>query len=1018
MNSIKHTVSIFFLLWFAFTSHAQQTITGKVTTQSDGQPLPGVSIIQKGTTNGTTTNFDGNFKIQMVTGSTLVFSYIGFLTQEVPITATTTNLQIAMDENTAQLDEVVVGYGTQKKSDVTGAVVSVKVGQLKRIPLARADEVLQGQVAGVQINNNDAAPNGSVSIRIRGVSSINGGSNPLVVIDGVQGASMRDVHPNDIKSIEVLKDASATAIYGSRGASGVILITTKRGYKNSEPTFTYNTFVTLHEVRKTLDLLSPGQYARYINENRGARSLPKVFSNEEIAWFDAGGGTDWQDAIFRVGTTLNHHININGGTESTVYSISGDFLESAGIVLGSQYKRFSVRPNISVVLNDKLKFNLNSFVNLTKDNPTVLNQRDRQGSPIFASFRFAPTKLIFDANGTYSQPGGGAGPNTEFNPVALAVEPIRDNYSNRLILNPSIEYTIAKGVTAKIMGSYQLIDDENNFYYNELVVNGNESDRKASVSNSKFQSFQNTNILTYETDFDKKHNLKLTGVFEQQKIKFNSNYAGARGFLTNSVTYNDLSLGETPDIPYSIRTEQSLESFMGRINYAFDSKYLITLTGRSDAASVFAENNKRAFFPSVALGWNASKEKFLAASKTINNLKLRASYGAVGNAAIQPYQSLSQLVTGSYFSFNGDALVSGVSLSTKAPNPNLKWETTKQLNIGVDVSMFDGRLGLTVDYYKKNTRNLLLKKALPQASGFRTQLINAGEVENKGFELLLSGSPIRNDNFEWSSRLTFTKNHNEVIALNGNERELRLGGAGLPGFSDAIWLEVGQPIGLVRGLEYDGVWKSNEAILAAAYGVSPGSPKYVDQNNDGVINDKDIVNIANALPDYTFSWNNTFSYKGIDLNVLMIGVQGNEIYNIARSLQESRDEGTSTVLQNVWTPDNENTDIPGHNALGAFRNSSRWVEDGSYIRIKNITLGYNFPDKLIESLGISSLRIYATGTNLLTFTKYSGFDPESNNAQDIANTAGSGSSTDAFAGVDLASFPSQKKYTVGLDIKF
>ncbi|MCY4561039.1 MAG: TonB-dependent receptor [Flavobacteriaceae bacterium] len=996
---------------------AQEIVNGSVISKIDAQPLPGVSILVKGTTNRTTTDFDGNFSIKAPSDGVLIFTYIGFLSQEVDIN-TANNLQITLVENVSKLDEViVVGYGTQRKRDVTGAVASVEIDELQSIPLARADEVLQGQVAGVQINNNDASPNGDVSIRIRGVSSINGGSNPLIIIDGLQGASISDVHPNDIKSIEVLKDASATAVYGSRGASGVILITTKKGAKETKRSFTYNMYTTIHEVRETLDLLSPGEYARYINENREVRSLPEVFSEADVSAFDMGAGTDWQDAIFRTGTTTNHHINVSGGTENTVYSVSGDFLDVKGIVLRSHFKRISVRPNISIDLTDNLKLNLNSFINLSKYNPTVLNHRDRQGSPIFASFRFSPTKPIFNEDGSYSQPGGGAGPNTEFNPVALAVEPIRDNYSNRIILNPSVQYTIVKGLTANIMGSYQLIDDENNFYYNESVVNGGESDREASISDSKFQSFQNTNLLSYGTDLGK-HNIKITGLYEQQKIKFNSNSANSRGFLTNAVTYNNLSLGKTQGIPFSIRTEQSLESFMGRINYSYDGKYLLTLTGRSDAASVFAENNKKSFFPSVAIGWNISKENFLVDSNTVNNLKLRASYGEVGNAAIQPYQSLSQLATGSNFSFNAGQLTNGVNLSAQAPNPDLKWETTEQINVGLDLSMFNGQLSLTTDYYKKNTTDLLLERALLQASGFQTQLVNAGEVQNKGVELLLSLSPVRNENFEWNNTMVFTKNENEVLSLNGEETKISLGGAGLPGFSDAIWLETGQPIGLIRGLQYDGVWKSDESILAAAYGVIPGAPKFVDQNNDGQINDADIVNIANALPDYTFSWNNTFRYQNLDLNVLVIGVQGNDIYNIARSLQESRDEGTSTALLNAWTPNNEDTDIPGHNSLGDFRNSSRWVENGSYIRIKNIILGYNFPERLTNLLGISSARIYTSGTNLFTFTDYTGFDPESNNARDIANDAGNGSSADAFAGVDLASFPSQKKYTLGLDIKF
>ncbi|QTD38970.1 TonB-dependent receptor [Polaribacter batillariae] len=981
------------------------TVQGTVKADSDKSVLPYVNIIIKGTQIGVSTDFDGNFTIAAPNNGTLVISYLGYVTKEVEINKQKT-INIFLKEDAQQLDEiVVVGYGSQKKSDVVGSVSSVKVSDIQNIPLPRADEALQGQVAGVNITNNDASPNANISIRVRGVTSINGGNNPLIVIDGVQGASLSDIHPNDIESMEVLKDASATAIYGSRGASGVILITSKKG-RNRKPVITYNTFMSIHQVRKKLDLMNAFQYSNFINENRTARGLPTVFTNAEIDNFRTNS-TDWQNEIFRTGISTNHHLNISGGSDNIVYSLSGDFIENKGVVLGSKYTRYSFRPNITYKHNDKLKINLNSFVSLAKDNPTVLNSRDRQGSPIYAALLFSPTKPVFNADGTYSQPGGGAGSNTEFNPVALALEPIRDNFSDRIILNPSVEYDFNENFSIKVMGSFQSIKDENNFYYNEKVVNGGESDREASIANSKWTSYQNSNILTYNKKI-KDHNVKITGVFEQQIIKSNNNFISSSNFLSNANTYNNLGLGASPGIPFSYKEEQSLESFMARIDYSYKGKYSVTLTGRSDASSVFAKNNKRAFFPSVGLAWNVSEEKFLRDAKNINSLKIRASYGEIGNAAISPYQSLSQLVTGANFSFNGSTLTSGVNLSTQAENPNLKWETTKQLNFGFDLGLFNGALNIVADYYKKNTVDLLQERALFQASGFQTQLVNAGEVLNEGFEIAISGTPVRNDKFKWNTNLTFSMNRNEVLSLTDNQTSVRLGGAGLPGFSDAIWLEVGQPIGLIKGLEYAGVWKSNEAVLASAYGTTPGSPKYVDQNNDGVINNDDFINIANALPDYTFGWNNTFTYGNFSLNTLIIGSQGNDIYNIGRSRTESSDDGTSVNLLNAWTPNNENTNVPGHDQVGAFRNSSRWVEDGSYLRLKNVTLGYDFSDEVTNSLNISSLRLYFTGTNLLTITDYTGFDPESNNSNGV----------DTFAGVDLATYPSQKRYTLGLDIKF
>ncbi len=1007
----KLSILLLFLL-ITSISFAQQTITG-IVTAVDNQPLPGVTILLKGTTTGTTTDFDGNFSIEAPSNGVLIFSYIGFLTQEAAIN-NQTKLSITLKEDISRLDEViVVGYGTQKKSDITGAVTSVKVGELTSIPLARTDEVLQGQVAGVQINNNDASPNASSTIRIRGVSSINGGSNPLIIIDGTQGASLSDVHPNDIKSIEVLKDASATAIYGSRGAAGVILITTKKG-RLEKPTLTYNGYTTLHSIREKLDFMNGSQYAQYINRNRVVRGIAEVFSPTQLSDIAASGGTDWQDEIFRSGITQNHHLTIGGGTEDLDYNISGDFLDTKGIIIGSNYKKFSGRTNIGLKLSEKLKVKVNMFANFAKDNPTVLDTRDAFGSPVYAALLFSPTKPIFEADGSYSQPGGGFGPTTEYNPVALALEPIRNNYSNTILFNPKVEYNILDVLTASVGASYQLNDSENNFYYNEKVIAGSDTDRQASISDSKWSRYQNTNILTYEDVFNEKHNLKITGVFEQQTTKFNSNFSSGNGFFSNANLYDALENSANPTKPSSYAEKSDLESYMGRLNYAYNNLYSLTLTWRADRTSVF-QNNQWGYFPSAGIAWNISNERFLENSKVINNLKLRGSYGEVGNQGVGPYQTLDQLRTGSNVSFGGGTLTTGLSLSTQLGNPDLKWETTEQMNIGVDLGMFNGRLSLTADYYKKNTTDLLLERNVLAASGSLTQLVNAGEVENKGFEIALSGKPIVIGDFEWDTNVTFTKNENEVVALNDGKTELSVGGAGTPGFSDAIWLEVGQPIGLIRGYKFDGIWKSDEAILAAAYGVTPGSPKYVDQNNDGIINSDDIVNIAKALPDYTFGWNNTFKYRGLSLNVFVIGVQGNDILNIGRYLTE-RNDGLSTALLNRWTPTNENTNIPGHNQVGTRRNSSRWVEDGSYIRIKNITLGYNLPSKVTESLSISSAKIYFTGSNLFTFTDYLGYDPESNNATSLLSDSSGNAST--YAGIDTASYPSQKKFTIGLDIKF
>jgi TonB-linked SusC/RagA family outer membrane protein len=1003
---------------FSIATFAQQTVKGSVTAV-DKQALPGVSIAIKGAIVGTISDLDGHFSLNVKPKDVLVFSYLGFKTQELTV-GNRTSIEIVMDEDVALLDEVVVvGYGTQKKSDITGSVSSVKPKDIQNISMTRTDEALQGQVAGVQVINNDASPNAKISVRIRGVNSINAMSEPLVIIDGMQGGSMSDVHPNDIESIEVLKDASATAIYGSRGAGGVILISTKKG-NSMKPSITYNGFFSLQQIRKKMDLMNAEEYANYINQNRLARGLAEIFTGQTAPEYYRDKSVDWQNEIYRLGQTQNHHLTIGGKAENITYSIAGDYLDTKGIVINSQYQKFSLRSNFSINLHEKIRLNLNTFFASSKDRPTTLDTRDQYGSPVYAALNFAPTRPVFEEDGAYSKPGGGYGSNTEYNPVALAREPVNINRLNTTIINPELEFQILKNLKFQTSASYQLLDGEYDWYYNEKIIGSStpedKSIRTASISDDRWMHFQNTNLLNFEDIFAEKHRVGITAVAEQQFTKSTSNYAAASGFFTNEKQYKNLGLGENAITPSSYESYQTLLSFMGRLNYTYLDRYSLALTMRSDGASVFAKNNKWGYFPSVGVAWNLSNEKFMENLTTLNNLKLRVSYGSVGNQAIYPYQSLDLLITGvkpSYSFDGGSTLNPGVALSTIAGNPNLKWEVTKQLNTGIDLSLYKGRLNLTVDVYQKITTDLLFEKQLYLASGQATQMVNAGKIQNRGIELVLGGIPIQTKRFDWNSNFTFALNRSKVLALNEWIKELNLGNPGMPGFNDAIRLEVGQPIGLVKGFRYEGVWKSDDRILAGAYGVEPGSPKYYDKDNNGIIDSNDMVTIAKTLPDFTYGWNNNFRFGNITLSILMVGVQGNDIVNLGRFMIEGNSDGLSRNLLQRWTPENENTNIPGHDELGNQRNSSQWVEDGSYLRVKNLTLGYNFPSNLLKKTRINSLRIYATGTNLLTLTKYTGYDPEANNASGIAN-----GDTGPFSGFDMGSYPSQRRYTIGLDITF
>lgn len=987
---------------------ADLTVKGKVTDEK-GEGIPGVSVLLKGTTTGTATDANGSYALTLPDGNgTLLFSYIGYLTEEIAI-----NNRSAIDASLAPdikaLSEVVVvGYGTQRKSDLTGAVSSISPKEMRDQPVARVDQALQGRSPGVMIQNNDASPNGSVTIRIRGANSINGNNDPLVVINGFIGGDLTSVNPNDIENIEVLKDASATAVYGSRGANGVILITTKKGTVG-KTVVQYNTFLNFQSLRKKLDLLSAGDYAETVNANRKELGVAEVFSPTEIAGFKANGGTDWQDQIFRNALQQSHQLSISGGNDKVNYFLSGNFVDNVGIIKGTSFKRYSVRSNIESNLNAKVKVGLNLFLVKSEDHPTTLNAfaGSNSGSPVFSARLWAPTLAVYNADGTYTLPtSSNAGPRTLYNPLAMALEPIRDNRQNTTEFNTYVEYTILKGLTARIMGGARSIDDENSYYINNRP--SGVGDAEAGITNKMFTSLQNTNQLTYQKTIANDHNLSITAVYEQQREEFNSNFAGSKGFLTDAVTYNNMGLGSFSQTPFTTKTTKTIQSLVGRVNYAYQSKYSASFTTRYDGASVFGNEHKWGFFPSVGLAWNINQEEFLKNSTQVSNLKLRASYGITGSQAINPYQSLDQLGTVIY-AINGSTKSSGVTLGSLA-NPDLRWEKTAQANVGLDVGLFNDRVLFSADYYQKTTSDLLMLVPVPLTSGYETVLKNVGKVENKGIELSLGGTPLDGE-FKWRSSANLAINRNKVLALSG-EKEIALGDPGLPNFGNTVFLTVGQPMGVLKGYIQNGTWSTAEADEAIKYGAKPGYPKYVDQNNDSQIDDKDIAIMGSTFPKFTYGFTNTFSYKGVDLNVLIQGVASSKTYNLGRVYMDrfSGDaDATSTAILDRWTPTNQDTDVPSFEGTSSGYEkvkSSRWLENSSYLRVKNITLGYNLPKSLLANMKLSAVRFYVSGVNLITVTKYTGYDPEAR------------TNVDRLGGIDLASYPSQKAYTVGLNVTF
>jgi TonB-linked SusC/RagA family outer membrane protein len=1012
-------------------------VTG-VVIDNEGEPLPGVSILIKGTTVGTITELNGHYSIEIPTGSgqpvVLVYSFIGFKVQEIAVGNQTT-IDVTLEVETLGLDEVVVvGYGSQKKSDVTAAISSIKAEDIVLLPTARVDQAIQGRTSGVYVLNTDGSPGGKTMIRIRGLNSINGGNEPLIVIDGLQGGDLESLNPMDIQSMEILKDASATAIYGSRGANGVILITTKLG-RPGKPVIDASASVGIQNLLRQLPTLSAGDYARHVNAqemtNTGGGNIPTPkFTDAEIAEYDRNGGTNWQDEIYETGVMQNYNLAMSGAMENLRYMVSANYLDHQGILKNSQYNRLSLRTNINADIAKWVDFGLNyAFTKETYKSPPFRDEEENgwTGQAVNNAARWAPTEPVYDDQGNYWKHRVGYGPYDTWNPMASAVEPdiTRPTYKNNL--NLFLNFDILEGLSLKITGGTLITNINHRDYYNKKTKAGTMNNGFATLDEAVYETWQNSNILAYDNTWGG-HHLTLTGVVEQIYNRGRSTHTSAKQFIVDQLGYNNIG-GAGILQKSSSASERSLLSYMGRINYGFLDRYLLTFTYRADGSSVFGADNKWGYFPSGSVAWRISEEPFLQGAIALSDLKLRASYGQTGNQGISPYQSLARLYSspgdwGPDYPWNGFSPTNtGFAIGGLA-NPNLKWETTAQTNIGLDLMLWSGRLSATIDMYKKKTTDLLMDRSLPGYIGVSSVLDNVGSVENRGLEVMIGGDPISTSNWRWNTSFNITANRNKVLDL-GDDDELTYrpsyGGYSLERF---MLLRVGEPYGTMEGWEYLGVWKTSQDAEARSYGQLPGDQRFRDVNNDGQIDDDDKVIIGNGYPDFTYGWSNRLTYRNWDLSLLFIGMQGVDLFNTLRIRRESAWEGISTVLKDVWTPQNEDTDVPGM-IDGAYREeqalqnkiymggnsgaTSRWVEDASFFRLKTITLSYNFSPDLIRSIGFDKIRLYFTGVNLFTITNYTGYDPE------VAQFANWG---DAMIGVDLSAYPPAKTYTFGVELTF
>jgi TonB-linked SusC/RagA family outer membrane protein len=994
----KHFIAVVLLL-LGLHAHAQN-IRGKVTSESDQSALPGVNVILKNTTTGTSTDVEGNFEINAPANGTLVFSGIGFISKEVNLNGQSV-VSVSLENDTRQLDElVVVGYGTQKKRDLTGAISSISARDIAETPAANFLANAQGRLAGVDIVKSNGAPGSDFTIRIRGNRSINASNNPLYVVDGIPtDVSISDFNPNDIESMEVLKDASSVAIYGSRGANGVIIITTKKG-REGKAVLSYDGYYGIKKAKKDINLMTGTDFSRYVRASRGldaddASQDASFLSAVEIENLAKGVSTDWLDLILRDGVQQSHQLSASGGSKNTTYYLSGSFFDEKGIQQKSDYRRYSVRANIESKLTERLKVGVSATV--TNDVRNVM-----ANAPYSNALSFSPLILPYDANENfvaYPNPreGNATNPLLEYQPNQYVDE--RKKY--RVFANIYGEYKIAEGLTYRLNYGPDLSTYRKGNYNGTLAGSTN----TATVDNQQTFAYTLENIVNYDKKFGK-HALNVTGLFSTQKNRFESSLISVRDIPIETSSFYDI--GSAVDITNksSSLTEWGLLSYMGRINYGFKDRYLLTLTGRADGSSRLSEGNKWAFFPSVSAGWVLSEESFLNKNKAISFLKLRAGYGEVGNTSIQPYQTLGGLERSTYAFGTEPAF--GYALNV-IPNPDLKWEISKTINVGVDFGFLNDRISGSLELYDTKTSDLLLSRLIPITSGYNSILQNIGATRNKGWELTLSGNIINAaSGFKWDATANVFSNKEEIVELfNGRDDDV-----------GNQWF-IGQPISVFYSFKQSGIWQKDEAAKAAEAGQRPGDVKIEDVNGrdadgnltkapDGKINADDRTILGSSVPKWSGGITNRFAYKGIDFSFLVFARQGQTIQSDFHNLGGNQWQGRyNSINFDYWTPENPANKIPMPYAASAplYADAVRYF-DGSFVKIRNITLGYNLPKKLFGKTGISSLRVYATADNAFIFSKYKLVDPE---AFDPSTSKG----------IVGASTPmSAATYVFGLNLKF
>lgn len=1016
----RNVYTLLLLLLCAAKAFAQQTVSGTVTASKTGETLVGITVTIKGTQTATATNVQGHYTIKTNRASdVLVFSYVGYTAQEVPVNGQST-INVKMEAEARSINEVVVvGYGTVRKSDLTGAVTSLKASELTKAANLNVQQALLGRSSGVQVYQKSGEPGSAMSVQVRGITSITGNNDPLYVIDGmpvndgvaVGGAApagttnnpnnrtaLSSLNPSDIASIEILKDASATAIYGSRGANGVVLITTKRG-SSGKMSVVYNVTYGTQQAAHLQRYMTGDEYTQAINGiiDLGNLSTTKVTG--------ANANTDWQRLLLRKAPLQSHDVSFSGGNENTKYFVSAGFFNQQGIMLRSGTTRYDVRMNLETAVKDKYNVGVSFTSSYTRDlyNATGTGLNDN-GSALYMAQNYDPTAPVYNPDGSYYR-------SPLMSPMDNPLAVINGQYgvgdTYRTFGNLYGEYFIIPSLSAKVRLGADLNDAQRNYWIDPSTLTGASYNGYADVRDGKRAYYLVEGTINYNKSFNEDNRLNAVIGSTYERYTSSSLVANSRSFALPDLTYNGLGTGDnTLNGVSDGRQENILISYLARANYSFKNRYLLTGSIRADGSARFGQNNRFGYFPSGAVAWRIHEEDFLKNNKIISDLKLRASFGITGNQPNANYIYYSTYSSGRNAVFNETR--TSILQPTRAANPDLKWESAQQMDIGTDFALLDSRITGSIEYYNRKTFNLLYDIPLPQSTGFNSQTRNVGSMRNRGFEFSLKGSAVRSKDFRLELGANLTTLKNTVLSLGSVPQSI---GGGPGSIGQVSILKPGYSMGSFFGYIVDGVWQKTDDFTQTQAGVRPGDLKYRDIDGNHVINTSDRVVLGKSLPDFYYGFNTSISYKALTLDAFFEGQYGAKMLN--SSLVDAyypvdyRRNKLAVPYLNRWTPTNPTNEYPSflpNDVRGQLQVNTRTVEDASYLRLQSVRLSYNLPVSKVKF--VKSVSVFATAQNLFTVTKYTGSDP-------AANALG-----DNILRIDYNTYPLTRTFTGGLNVQF